>query len=164
MGFMKFQSKNQMKLNFVQVGGKKRFIHFLSHCSSKVLKQVIWIQGMGEKHNKKMAKKKQIKKIDDHFFSLKKQGKNWVEIKNLDWGKALYKKHYCFFRIFFFLFFGFIWHIITTFCVLLLFYLAWVFLRFVKDLSYKKEKNSWIKKYITAWYDYYIIFECWKIR
>ena len=28
MGFMKFQSKNQMKLNFVQVGGKKRFIHF----------------------------------------------------------------------------------------------------------------------------------------
>jgi hypothetical protein len=26
---------------------------------------------MGEKHNKKMAKKKQIKKIDDHFFSLK---------------------------------------------------------------------------------------------
>ena len=52
-----------------------------------------------------MAKKKQIKKIDDHFFSLKKQGKNWVEIKNLDWGKALYKKHYCFFRIFFFSFF-----------------------------------------------------------
>jgi len=51
-----------------------------------------------------MAKKKQIKKIDDHFFSLKKQGKNWVEIKNLDWGKALYKKHYCFFRIFFFFF------------------------------------------------------------
>ena len=62
---------------------------------------------MGEKHNKKMAKKKQIKKIDDHFFSLKKQGKNWVEIKNLDWGKALYKKQYYFFRIFFFFFFWF---------------------------------------------------------
>jgi len=60
---------------------------------------------LGEKHNKKMAKKKQIKKIDDHFFSLKKQGKNWVEIKNLDWGKALYKKQYYFFRIFFFLLF-----------------------------------------------------------
>ena len=52
-----------------------------------------------------MAKKKQIKKIDDHFFLFKKkQGKNWVEIKNLDWGKALYKKQYYFFRIFFFLF------------------------------------------------------------
>ena len=108
MGFMKFQSKNQMKLNFVQVGGKKRFIHFFESLFVKSFKTSYLNSGYGGKHNKKMAKKKQIKKIDDHFFSLKKQGKNWVEIKNLDWGKALYKKHYCFFRIFFFLFFGFI--------------------------------------------------------
>ena len=101
---MKFQSKNQMKLNFVQVGGKKRFIHFFESLFVKSFKTSYLNSGYGGKHNKKMAKKKQIKKIDDHFFSLKKQGKNWVEIKNLDWGKALYKKQYYFFRIFFFLF------------------------------------------------------------
>ena len=101
MGFMKFQSKNQMKLNFVQVGGKKRFIHFFESLFVKSFKTSYLNSGQGEKHNKKMAKKKQIKKIDDHFFSsLKKQGKNWQKSRT-GLGEALYKKTILFFFEFF---------------------------------------------------------------
>jgi len=84
------------------------------------------------------------------FLFKKKQGKNWVEIKNLDWGKALYKKQYYFFRIFFFFFFWFYLTYHHNFLCFIIILSGLVFLRFVKDLSYKKEKNSWIKKYITA--------------
>ena len=59
MGFMKFQSKNQMKLNFVQVGGKKRFIHFFESLFVKRFKTSYLNSGQGEKHNKKMVKKKE---------------------------------------------------------------------------------------------------------
>lgn len=80
------------------------------------------------------------------FFLLLKKNKERIgRNQELDWGKLYTKKkqYYFFFRIFFF------WLSDISsqlFCVV--FYLAWVFLRFVKDLSYKKKK-SWIKKYIT---------------
>jgi len=77
------------------------------------------------------------------FLLLKKTRKELVEIKNWTGGSSIQKNNIIFFSNFFF------WLSDISsqlFCVV--FYLAWVFLRFVKDLSYKKKK-SWIKKYIT---------------
>ena len=57
MGFMKFQSKNQMKLNFVQVGGKKRFIHFFESLLVKSFKTSYLNSGYGGKTQQKNGKK-----------------------------------------------------------------------------------------------------------
>lgn len=62
---------------------------------------------MGEKHNKKMAKKKQIKKIDDHFFFFKKTRKELGRNQELGLGKSSLQKTLLFFSNIFFSFFWF---------------------------------------------------------
>ena len=98
-----------------------------------------------------MAKKKQIKKIDDHFFfSLKKTRKELGRNQELGLGKSSLQKTILFFSNIFFFFFWFYLTYHHNFLCFIIILSGLVFLRFVKDLSYKKEKNSWIKKYITA--------------
>jgi len=55
-----------------------------------------------------MAKKKQIKKIDDHFFLLKKTRKELGRNQELGLGKSSLQKTILFFSNIFFSFFGFI--------------------------------------------------------
>jgi len=63
----------------------------------------------GKNSTKKWQKKKQIKKIDDHFFSSNKTRKEWVEIKNWTGAKSSIQQKSNIIIIFFFerIFLGF---------------------------------------------------------
>ena len=150
MGFMKFQSKNQMKLNFVQVGGKKRFIHFFESLFVKRFKTSYLNSGQGENTTKKWQKRNKSKKLMTIFFLFKKN-KERIGQKSRTWtGEKLFTKNNIIFFEYFFFFFWFYLTYHHNFLCFIIILSGLVFLRFVKDLSYKKEKNSWIKKYITA--------------
>ena len=105
MGFMKFQSKNQMKLNFVQVGGKKRFIHFFESLFVKRFKTSYLNSGQGENTTKKWQKRNKSKKLMTIFFLFKKN-KERIGQKSRTWtGEKLFtKNNIIFFEYFFFLF------------------------------------------------------------